>query len=139
MCNYQVQGLFLFNFVASSQDALGHVWKNVSTVAKQSLVPGGGPLMLSGVPPWPGPGGSQWGGVWGARVLTPALLLTGYVTLCHGTSHGLSFLFYTIEEEEMRWLQSFLLPYIYSKSLFIGSLLLRAQKREVIRQRKLAA
>lgn len=129
----------MFNFVASSQDALGHAWKNVSTVAKQSLVPGGVPLRLSGVPPWPGPAGSPWGGVWGARVLTPPLLLTGSMTLCHGISHSLSFLFYTIEEEEVRCLQSFLLPYVHSKSLFIGSLLLSAQKREVIRQRKLAA
>ena len=44
MCNYEVHRLFLFNFVASSQDAYGHVWKNVSTVAKQNLVLGGVPL-----------------------------------------------------------------------------------------------
>lgn len=59
MCNYQVHRLFLFNFVASSQDALGHVWKNISTVAKQSLVRGKVPLILSGVPLWSGPGAAD--------------------------------------------------------------------------------
>lgn len=38
VCNYRAHRLFLFNFVASSQDALGHVWKKCQYLLLSSPV-----------------------------------------------------------------------------------------------------